>query len=493
MRRILLSLAMLLLVAGPWPGALIGPALAQSPGGAGLGDSYYPGLGNDGYDVQHYDLNVLYDFDARLLMGTATIEAVATQDLSAFNLDFRDLSINQIRVDGNLAAYERRGTELTITPARPIPAGAAFTTVVLYEGIPAMGSVRTTELGWTRHEKGVFVAGEPAGASSWYPVNEHPLDKATYTIRVTAPAEYVVAANGLLTETIDRGAMRTFVWETSYPTASYLVTVNIGDFVIEEQEGPDGLPIRNYFPPDIAAEASYDFGRTPQMIALFSSLFGPYPFEAYGVVVADASIPFALETQTLSLFGRRHVDGERGDEITVAHELAHQWFGNSVSLADWSDIWLNEGFAEYASYLWYEYLESPEALNEVLHHFYNRLAESILPPPGSPPPGDLFNISVYVRGAMTLHALRARLGDAIFFRILQTYYDRFKYGNARTADFIAVAEEISGQALGEFFDAWLYRQALPPIPELGWAPLPPPTATPRPAATPLPTATTVNS
>lgn len=477
-RTLLIALAALLLVAGP--------TLAQSPGGAGLGDSYYPTLGNGGYDVQHYDLNVLYDFDVRLLMGTATIEAVATQDLSAFNLDFRRLTIKQIRVNGAIAAYEHRGTELTVIPAQPIPAGATFTTVVLYEGIPGMGSTQMTELGWTHHENGVFVAGEPAGASSWYPVNEHPLDKATYTIRVTAPAQYVVAANGLLKETIDRGAMRTFVWETDYPTASYLVTVGIGDFVIEEQEGPNGLPIRNYFPPDLAEAAAYDFGRTPQMIALFSSLFGPYPFEAYGVVVADAPIPFALETQTLSLFGRRHVDGERGEEITVAHELAHQWFGNSVSLADWADIWLNEGFAEYASYLWYEYLESREALDEVLHHFYNRLAESILPPPGSPPPDDLFNISVYVRGAMTLHALRARLGDEVFFRVLQTYYDRFKYSNATTGDFIAVAEEISGQQLDAFFDAWLYRLPLPPIPELGWEPLPPPT--PAPTRTPPPTA-----
>jgi len=470
-RALLIVLAALLLLAGP--------ALAQSPGGEGLGDSYYPGLGNGGYDVRHYDLNLLYDFDARLLLGTATIEAVATQDLSAFNLDFRGLDINQVRVDGAIAAYEHRSPELTILPARPIPAGATFTTVVLYEGIPGPAGVRSTELGWTRHENGVFVAGEPIGASSWYPVNEHPLDKATYTIRVTAPAEYVVAANGLLAETIDRGAMRTFVWENSYPTASYLVTVNIGEFVIEEQEGPGGLPIRNYFPPDIAGEASYDFGRTPQMIALFSSLFGPYPFEAYGVVVADAAIPFALETQTLSVFGRRHVDGQRGDEIVVAHELAHQWFGNSVSLADWSDIWLNEGFAEYASYLWYEYLESPEALNEVLHYFYDNLARSLLPPPGSPPPNDLFNISVYIRGAMTLHALRARLGDEAFFRVLQTYYDRFKYGNATTGDFIAVAEEIGGQELDGFFDAWLYDLALPPIPELGWEPPPPATATPR--------------
>jgi len=459
------------------------PAAAQGPGqGAdGIGDAYYPGLGNGGYDALHYTLDLAVDVERNNLDGRATIEARATQDLASFNLDFAGLAVEAVAVNGAPVEVDRQDRELVVIPAAPLPECELFTVEVTYSGQPE--PVRTPALpirmGWNNYGTGIVVAGEPVGASGWYPVNEHPLDKATYTLRVTVPAEYVVAANGLLAETIDRGAMRTFVWENSYPTASYLVTVNIGEFVIEEQEGPGGLPIRNYFPPDIAGEASYDFGRTPQMIALFSSLFGPYPFEAYGVVVADAAIPFALETQTLSVFGRRHVDGQRGDEIVVAHELAHQWFGNSVSLADWSDIWLNEGFAEYASYLWYEYLESPEALNEVLHYFYDNLARSLLPPPGSPPPNDLFNISVYIRGAMTLHALRARLGDEAFFRVLQTYYDRFKYGNATTGDFIAVAEEIGGQELDGFFDAWLYDLALPPIPELGWEPPPPATATPR--------------
>jgi aminopeptidase N len=353
--------------------------------------------------------------------------------------------------------------------------GAPFTVTITYGGVPQ--TIRPPaipiRMGWNAGDGGVYVAGEPVGAASWYPVNEHPLDKATYTVRVTVPAPLVVASNGLLQETIENeDGMLTYVWENSHPTASYLVGLNIGDFVIVEQEGPGGLPIRHYFPPDIAEDAAYDFGRTPEMIAFFSDLFGPYPFEAYGAAVTNEELGFALEIQTLSLFGRRHVDGERSSEVTIAHEAAHQWFGNSVSLADWSDIWLNEGFASYGHYLWLGHTEGDAVFEAALRRAYDGLAEQqeSWPPPGSPSPDDLFSQSVYVRGAMTLHALRQRVGDEAFFTILRTYYDTYKYANAATEDFIRIAEEVSGEDLTAFFDAWLYQQALPPIPELGWSP-----------------------
>jgi aminopeptidase N len=246
------------------------------------------------------------------------------------------------------------------------------------------------------------------------------------------------------------------------------VTINIGRFVTQEQTGPNGLPIRNYFPPEIATAAEKTFGRTGQMIDYFDDLFGPYPFEAYGVAVVDKDLGYALETQTLSLFGRDIARaGPARAETVVAHELSHQWFGDSVSVENWQDIWLNEGFATYAEWLWQEHMRGGKARDESVRQTYDFLKTRQAPPPGKPPANDLFNAGVYGRGALTLHALRLRVGDELFFRILRAYTDRYRYGNASTADFIAVAEDVGKQDLAAFFDGWLNAEKLPAIAELG--------------------------
>ena len=450
----------LLLLAGS-----VGIVHAQNPqpGADGLGDSRFPLAGNGGYDVQHYTLDLTWDAATGDIFGTATIEALATQALSAFNLDFRGLSIIGITVDDTPATFARAEPELTIQPAQPLLDGDPFTVVVAYSGRPQplRDPAAPIAIGWITYDEGVYVVSEPLGAATWYPVNDHPLDRATYTFRITVPQPYVVAANGLLQETIDSGATTTYVWEASDPLASYLATVNIGQFDVQTDTGPDGLPIRNYFPPDLDAGALAGFDRTAEMIAFFSDLFGPYPFEAYGVVVVSADFPAALETQTLSVFGPLSLG-----EVTVAHELAHQWFGDSVALADFGDMWLNEGFASYAEVLWLGHvLEFDIDDLAFLEGFYDTVRE--LPPPGDPPADDLFHPGVYQRGAFTLHALRLRVGAKTFFEIIQTYYEQFRDRNATTADFIALAEEISGEDLDALFDTLLYADQLPPLSELG--------------------------
>jgi aminopeptidase N len=458
-------------------------------GADGLGDPYDPQLGNGGYDAQHYTLDLLVDVEGNVITGTVTMEASAIQDLATFNLDFMGLDVNDVRVNGAPADHERvdgpsSGRELTILPDKLIQRGELFSVTISYSGSPRPFPTKSVpaRIGWRAYEDGIYVASEPDGSANWYPVNDHPLDKATYSFWVTVPEPYVVAANGLLQEAVDNGDTTTYIWEASDPTASYLVTINIADYETETEEGPDGLPIRNYYPPELAEDAEYDFGRTSEMIGLFSELFGPYPFEAYGVAIID-DVPFALETQTLSIFSSNAVTGRRLSENVVAHELAHQWFGDSVSPAQWGDIWLNEGFATYGEWVWLEYTEGREALDASVRDVYDafsgrnwsdlpadevskRLARRF-PPPGAPPFDDLFNASVYLRGGLTLHALRLRVGDDAFFDILRTYHERHRHGNATTADFVAVAEEISGQSLNEFFEGWLYEQALPDIPELG--------------------------
>jgi aminopeptidase N len=446
--------------------------VTQSPATrAGIGDPLFPQLGNSGYDALHYTLDLSVDVRRGALSGVATITARATQDLTGLNLDLEGLNVDSVEVGGARARYSRAGRELAITLPEPLERGARFEVVVRYSGAPEpvkeAGAPVTT--GWINFERGSYVVSEPAGAATWYPVNDHPCDKATYTFRVTVPKPYSVAANGVLRETKDNGRTRTYVWESRYPMASYLATVNVGRFVTQTRAGPGDVLIRNYFPAGLARTAPPVFAHTPEVLRFFNRTFGPYPFDAYGVVVIDEDLGFALETQTISLYGRNVVRARGFAEVATVHELAHQWFGDSVSLKRWGDIWLNEGFATYAEMLWVESRQGRSELDRRVRRVYPQLAEAarVLPPTASPPVEGLFNPNVYYRGALTLHALRVRVGDPTFFRILRTYYERYRGGNAGTEDFVAVAEEVSGQDLRGFFEAWLYGRELPPIPEMG--------------------------
>lgn len=463
---------------------------APQPGSDGAGDSFYDQLGNGGYDVLHYTLDLSVDMDTNTIDATATIDAQATQALSAFNLDFSGLTVTAVTVDGVDAAFTHTGRELTITPQTPLDNGEAFTTTVAYEGRPRSAIDRSLQapIGWNYRNGGVYVASEVAGAATWYPVNDHPSDKATYTIRVTVEAPYVVAANGVLVDTIENDDQITYVWQVDQPMASYLATVSINDFEIQTDESAGGVPIRNYFPASIADDGETAFALQPNMLDYFESVFGEYPFDEYGVIVINGDMGFALETQTRSLFGRSIVNGavvgDAGSLTVIAHELAHQWFGDSLTLSDWSDIWLNEGFATYASWLWYDHFSESQTIDDIVISYYDYISGNDLyrddapdaqllaritsvTPPGAPTPNRLFNPGVYYRGALTLHALRLAVGDDAFFAILRAYYERFRDGNVSTADFIAVAEDVSGQPLDDLFDAWLYDERIPDIPELG--------------------------
>lgn len=451
-----------------------------APGASGLGDSLYPGFGNGGYDVQHYaiDLNVS-DVATSTLKGITTIEATATQNLSSFNLDFIGFDIEGITVNGKPATFSRDGQELTIAPLEALSEGDPFTVEVQYSGSPEqITSVAIpVPTGWVIFDGGSYVLSEPDGAANYYPVNDHPLDKASYTFRVTVPEPFEVAANGVLEQTIDNGDTTTYVFDARDPMASYLTTVNISQFDLQTETPPSGVPIRNYFGEGISSNLLEPFALQPAMLEYFTKLFGPYPFELYGSVVMNTETGSALETQTLSIFGLDQLGRtpvysggfSASTEEIVAHELSHQWFGDSVALADWSDIWLNESFATYSQGLWIEGSQGRAALDQWIINKYNTVVDAIdqLVPPGLPPADDLFNSGVYEWGALGLHALRLEVGDETFFKILQTYFDRFKGGNVRTQDLIDVSEAVSGRELSDFFDRWIYSTTIPPIPQLG--------------------------
>lgn len=455
------------------------------PGDAGAGDDYYPRMGNAGYDVTHYSLDLRLDVAAGRLEGVASVRAVALMSLSSFNLDLANLDVTSVTVDGRPADFDHFAGELTVHA--DVQAGATFEATIAYGG--NAGQVQPAGLripnGWIRSADGMFTVNETEGAPAWYPVNNHPSDKATYTISVTVDDPLVAVANGTLVEQRAEGATTTFVYESDDPIASYLTVVAVGAYEFDDQTGADELSIRNYFSEDISASERAYFARQPEMIEFFSGLFGPYPFDSYGAVVVDADLGAALETQTLSTFGRGIL---RLGEAVVAHELAHQWFGDSVTPRLWKDVWLNEGFATYAQWLWAEHAGGQAAFDALVQDAYGnvsglRLAAEGLdpaaavvrasrefPPPGSPPADNLINGSVYLRGALTLHALRLRVGDDAFFEILRSYAAAYRYGNASTADLIEIAEDISGDDLDLLFDAWLFDDIVPPIPELGLAP-----------------------
>lgn len=440
-----------------------GPGSAATAGAAGIGDPYFPELGNGGYDVAHYRLDLALDVAAGGISdGLATVTATATQDLAGFNLDFRGLAIERIAVDGQAAAFERLEAELVVTPTAPIPTGEEFTVEVTYRGEPVVGRDPFTR-GWNTAPGVIFAVGEPSGAEVWYPVNGHPADAAAYTLALTVAEPYEVVANGTLVETRDEGDARTFVWDAPDPMASYLVAFHAADLDFEETVGPGGLPILHAFPPAVGAAERAPFARAPAMIAAYEARFGPYPFRSFGGTVVDAPFPSALETQTMVIYGRPAVT-----EATIAHELAHQWFGNSVRLDRWQDIWLNEGFATYAEYLWLEETDGPAVMEQAMRRLY--AGQEAFSRPGRPPlligdpgPDLLFANPVYARGALTLHALRRAVGDETFFAILRTWAERYAGETATTADFETLAEELSGDELGDFFDAWLFQTELPPM------------------------------
>ncbi|UQS30359.1 M1 family peptidase [Streptomyces fradiae] len=448
-------------------------AALPAPEPLGIGDPLYPHLGNPGYDVLAYDIALTYSGDNRKPLDALTrIDARATERLDRFNLDFSHGTVASVTVDGRPAGFTRTGEDLVIDPALPVAPGDRLTIAVTHTSDPVAAGA---EGGWVRTADGLALAGQPHAAHRVFPCNDHPADKALFTFRVTAPKDLVAVANGRAVARAVAGPSATWTFRGDHPMATELAQVAIGRSAVVRHTGPHGLPLRDVVPAADRKLLEPWLRRTPGHLRWMEEKTGRYPFDTYGVLVAAASTGFQLETQTLSLFERSlFTDPELPEwyvESIMVHELAHHWFGNSVTPRSWSDLWLSEGHAT-----WYEALHADESGHEQLER---RMREAYTAsdgwraaggPPAAPrPPATdaktaLFRPVVYDGSALVLYALRQEIGAAAFGTLQRRWTAEYAHATAGTADFVRLASAVAGRDLTGFLRGWLYGEKTPAMP-----------------------------
>lgn len=436
-----------------------GPAvIGGTPGAPGAGDPYFPLSGNGGFHVIHYGLTLSYNPATRRMAATAVLLAQATQNLSRFDLDLSGLTITSVRIDGHAVDYHRRGQELIIAPRAVLTRGHRFTVSVRYHGVPTdVTDPDGSADGWIASGHSVFVGSEPQGAMTWFPANSHPIDKSAFDVTVTVPRGYLAVGNGDLVSLRRTRKTTTAHWRETQPMAAYLATASIAKFRTHQYR-VDGLPAFVAVDPREAAAADPVLAGLPTILAWESKVFGPYPFTSTGAIVTHTpEVGYDLETQTRPLFDRAP------DTSTLVHELAHQWFGDSVSLTRWKDIWLNEGFATYAEWLWSAHTGGLSTRRHFLNAYAAPKSAQVWSFPVADPGrgANIFEDPSYTRGAMVLEKLRERVGYRTFLTILRTWTHDHRYGHGTTAQFTALATKISHRDLRKLFKTWLYTAGKP--------------------------------
>lgn len=442
-------------------------------------DPYTPGHGTADYLVQHYDL----DLDCRLasnrLIGKATITAISQLKLKSIVLNLAGLRTGKISVKSGgkslrVAKYAQRQTQLVITLAEPLAKERQFAVEIRYEGNPTPSIGLWGDVGWEELSDGVLVAGQPTGAPTWFPCNDHPSQKASFRISVSTDANYRPVCNGTLVSHRSKSSRETWVYEQPEPMASYLATVQIGRYQLlplaEQARGTHRaqsplVPISVAVPASLAARAATGLAQQRAIMDTFEFCFGSYPFGGYTVVVTADELDIPLEAQSVSIIGRNHLESGWESQRLIAHELSHQWFGNSLTLARWEDIWLHEGFACYAEWIWSEASGAMDAPGraKIAHRKLAAEPQDLII--GKPGPSHMFDDRVYKRGALAVHAVRIAAGDEAFFGLLREWTSRYAHASVRTEDFIALADElIPNLAAAALLQPWLYQKELPALP-----------------------------
>ena len=378
-----------------------------------------------------------------------------------FNLDLSGLEVHSVTVDGARATFTHIDQELTVRPMNSLTAGSQFETEIRYSGSPepiTNLALPLSKLGWLHQDGVIYTVSEPAGSMTWFPSNNHPSDKATYEIQIIVPESFTAASNGILADKTTTNSKTTYTWRMDDPMATYLAAVYVGEFDrIDYGQLYEGGPlIRSYVPQDASPEITQALSIIPEAIKFLEARLGPYPFDAYGIIVMPFPLGYALENQTLPVHGQDAISPD-----FIAHEIAHQWLGNSVTLDDWSEIWLNEGFATYLHFMFEaEYLDFD--LNEMMDQIHTQLFNASTGPPKGIGAQNLFDFEiVYIRSAATLHALRLQAGDETFFKILRAHYDRSVGATTNTDEFLSIVDELAGPEAVHLVESWLFDEIVP--------------------------------
>lgn len=438
-----------------------------------IGDRIYPTLGQAGLDVRHYDLSLTVARPGTLaLRGEVTLTLAATRPLAAIALDYLGPAVSEVRWNGAALAFglDSAAGKLRVTPPAPLRPGQTARLSVRYAG----AAVQTpdpllpgTALGWQAVPGGGggganYTLSEPAGTRGFVPVNDHPSDPATFTVRVSVPPGYVAAASGVQTGVVDGAGGRTFTFEQAVPIPAYALAVHVNRFErvdsspVSGGPGEGGVARRDYFPAGVGEAVRAPYRRTGEMIGVLAGWFGPFPFAAHGSAIVETNVP-ALETATLNTMPVRS-----SSERVLVHETAHQWFGDRVVLADWSEVWLSEGFATYAELLWAQ--AQGQDAGVVAAGWYARLAGQPTRPLVATRPEQLFDRTAYLRGALALHAVRAEVGDAAFRAWLRRYVAEFSGRPASTAALLALTRRDLGARAEATLRLWAESPTLPPLP-----------------------------
>lgn len=428
-----------------------------------------------GIDVQHYDFQLALSDTSDRIEGTATLRVrIATDTLSAIRLDLmgpptrpggEGMNVSQVAEDGREVDFAHENNLLRLRPGS-LESGQTRSFVISYAGVPTDGLI----IGTNRHGARTFFGDNwPHRARHWLPVVDHLSDKATVEFRVTAPAEYEVVSNGELVTDSTAGTQRLTHWRTEVPLPPKVMVIGGADFAVDTVTAVDGVPVQSWvYPPD-RAEGFEDLGQAPDILRFFEETFGPYPYEKLANVQSTTRYG-GMENAAAIFYSEEAVADGEDDEALIAHEIAHQWFGNTVTEADWPHLWLSEGFATYLTGLYLEHAYGPERLQAYMRdarrqivQFHNRNPKAPVVDTTYADPTELLNANSYQKGAWILHMLRREVGTDPFLQGLEAYYDRYRHQNASTRDFRTVMEDVTGRDLGWFFEQWTHRSGHPVI------------------------------
>lgn len=418
-----------------------------------------------GFDIQHYEINLQINDVTRWIGGNVQAIVLAEENLSQIQYELHNLTVSQVMVNNLPVTFTHTAGIITI----PVNANAGdtFITNVFYSGYPQL-SPNLYQIGMIFSTNSVFTISDPDAGRYWWPSYDHPWDKATVDLHIRMRSDWKVAANGLRQGIVDHGdGTSTTTWIGYHPMTTYLVCITAGPYV-EINQSSQNTDIQSFVLQNQYNNALVDFASLPSIVDYYSSIFGAYPFEKYGQAVVSMSTYGAMEHQTMTTLGNFIITGNNTYELIIAHELAHQWYGNCVSFLDFPDVWLSESFATYAEHLWVDKRDGWNAatayVNSSYHQYYinwenSAGAQTIY----NPTFYNYFTPPSYEKGAAVLHMLRLKMGDVAFFQLLQNWVITYAHGNAITAEFQAMAEQISGLDLQQFFQQWIYSPGIPSL------------------------------